>query len=199
MIFKHTSRHADDSFNGKRIGVIGLGPRSGTTHIAISICNYLSEYRHRRVSLLEQNSHGDILKLTNNLGLNNSEIINTFHRVTYIPSFCDSFPLFDLKTDCMVFDLGYNLAKSFSTLKLCDIKIAVGTDAPWRREEYSALKALTGNNRNLSSWRLFVNLGNPRLLKEYDDYHMITGCFPFEPDPVYPAKETIKFLEVIIG
>ena len=198
MIFKHGVRNADDCFNGKRIGVIGLGPRNGTTHIAVAISNYLSEYRHKRVALAEQNRHGDILKLAEALGAGACENMYTFHRVTYIPSFCDSIPLFDLKYDCMVFDLGHDFSKSLPTLQLCDIKIVVGTDAPWRKEEYSVLKGIAGSSRNLSSWRLFVNLGDPRHLSEFDDHHMTAGCFPFEPDPVYPAKETIRFLEVII-
>ena len=43
MIFKSKTNPPNNYFNGKRIGVLGLAPRCGTTHIAIAISNYLSE------------------------------------------------------------------------------------------------------------------------------------------------------------
>ncbi|MBR4341825.1 MAG: hypothetical protein IKP88_03780 [Lachnospiraceae bacterium] len=198
MFFKRTGGNTDDYFNGKRIGIIGLGPRNGTTHIAIALCNYLSECRHKRVCLAEQNRHNDISRFLFTLGYSSCTEIVTHHRVTYIPSFNDIIPLFNMKYDCMVFDLGHDLERSINAMNLCDIKIAVGTDAPWRRNEYALLKNLKDKNHELSGWRLFVNLGNPRLLKDKDEYQITAGCFPFEPDPVYPSKETISFLEEII-
>ena len=198
MFFRRTANSTDDFFNGKRIGIVGLGPRNGTTHIAVALCNYLSEIRHKRVCLAEQNRHQDITGLLTKLGFSSDACISTFHRVTYIPSFSDNIPLFDMKYDCMVFDLGHDFDRALNIINLCDLKIAVGTDAPWRKNEYCLLKGLAGSGRDLSGWRLFVNLGNTGLLKEKDEYRITAGCFPFEPDPVYPSKETIKFLEEIL-
>ena len=63
MIFKSKTNPQNNYFNGKRIGVLGLAPRCGTTHIAIAISNYLSETEKKRVSLIEQNRHNDIICL----------------------------------------------------------------------------------------------------------------------------------------
>ena len=197
MLFRHRKSHADE-FSGRRIGVVGLGPRNGTTHIAIAISNYLSETGHKRVCLAECNGHNDLDELIRSLGASQKEKWYTYHRVTYIPSFLDRMPMPDIDFDCMVFDLGRDIDNAMNTIRLCDPKIAVAADAPWRRGEYAVLNEIEGKRSGLSGWRVFVNLGNPLLLKKKDDYGMITGCFPFEPDPVFPCHETISFLEEIL-
>ena len=197
MLFNRKNNCNDEHYNGKRIGIIGLGPRNGTTHIAVAVSNFLSETKHKRVCLVERNRHEDIIKLSKLL-IPSCNGICSYHRVTYIPSSCTKDPLYDLKYDCMIFDLGHELDRNLNTLQLCDIKIAVGTDAPWRKYEYDVIKELFGKDRIPKSWKLFINLGNPNYLKHMDNIPMIKGCFPFEPDPVFPSKETIDFLEEII-
>lgn len=200
MIFRSKNNPTNSYFNGKRIGVLGLAPRCGTTHIAVAISNYLSEHEKKRVSLLEQNRHNDINALTYSLGAKDNGPF-TLHRVTYIPSAgIDTGRLADLGSDCMVFDLGCDFKSGLSRLLLCDIKIIVGTDAVWRTEEYEKLEAFPSMYETLSSWRLFINLGNIKHMRGKDRYGMTVCCFPFEPDPVYPGKDTIEFLkEAIYG
>ncbi|MCR4624949.1 MAG: hypothetical protein K5795_03125 [Lachnospiraceae bacterium] len=177
----------------KRIGILGLGPRSGTTHIAVTISNFLNDEAGLKAALCEQNPSGDLGTFILSLGAGKAESIYTYHRVTYIP--CDSVQqVFDTSCDCMVYDLGHNFSNALNTLKYCDIRIIVGMDAPWRRNEYRILEELAANGTDISNWRLFVNLGNIKYLEEKAKYGMITGCFPFEPDPVYPCRETIDFL-----
>jgi hypothetical protein len=197
MLFNRKNSFKDERYNGKRIGIIGLGPRNGTTHIAVAVSNFLSETKHKRVCLVEHNRHDDLSRLTETLEPGVSGICS-YHRVTYIPSSQMNDPLYDLKYDCMVFDLGHDLIRNLNFLQLCDIKIAVGTDAPWRKHEYAVIKELFGKERIPESWRLFINLGNPSFLKTMDHCPVFKGCFPFEPDPVFPSDETIKFLEDII-
>jgi len=198
MIFKKNRKNADDYFSGKRIAVLGLGPRNGTTHIAISLSNYLSDSRHKRVCLAEHNRHGDLVELIRVLGSDMSMREYSYHRVTYIPFFSDRDSMPEIEYDCMVFDFGSDFMRNMNIVNLCDIKIAVGMDAPWRKTEYAILKDLTGRSGSSSSWRLFVNLGNPAYLEEKDIYGIDSGCFPFEPDPMYPCRETITFLEDIL-
>ena len=175
----------------KRIGVLGLGPRSGTTHIAVAVSNFLSDEARLRVSLIEQTRNSDIGKLALSLGAAKEESAYSYHRVTYIPCECgQQIP----NTDCMVFDLGHNFCAASNTLRFCDVKIIVGTDAPWRKDEYRVLEELAAGGTDISNWRLFVNLGSLKYIEEKEKYGMITGCFPFEPDPVYPCRETINFL-----
>ena len=200
MIFKIKNNPSKSYLNGKRIGVLGLAPRCGTTHIAVVISNYLSEAEKKKVSLIERNRHDDLKKLTASLGAKDTGPF-TFHRTTYVPSLNaspDKIP--DLESDCMVFDLGCDFKSGLSHLLLCDIKIIVGTDAVWREEEYEKLESFTSKYETLSSWRLFVNLGDTKKMKERDRYGMTVCCFPFEPCPVYPGKDTENFLrEAIYG
>ena len=200
MIFKSKSNSPKSYLNGRRIGVLGLSPRCGTTHIAVAISNYLSEAEKKRVTLFERNRNDDIQKLTAKLGAKDTGPF-TYHRVTYVPfqgAYSEMMP--DLQSDCMVFDLGCDIKAGMQHLLLCDIKIIVGTDAVWREEEYEKLEAFTSKYGTLSSWRLFINLGNTKRLKEKDRYGMTVCCFPFEPDPVYPGKDTENFLkEAIYG
>jgi len=150
-----------------------------------------------RVCLLEYNRHNDLIKLS---GRNNDKAGEPFtkHLVTYIPRFDKSFGLPDVKYDCMVFDLGHSAGTVPEAFKLCDIKIAVGTGAIWRQSEFGLLKDLTSKAGGLSGWRLFVNMGTPKILRETDMYGITAGCFPYEPDPMFPGNETISFLEEIL-
>ena len=200
MIFKSKSNSQKSYLNGRRIGVLGLSPRCGATHIAVAISNYLSEAEKKRVTLFERNRNDDIQKLTAKLGAKDTDPF-TYHRVTYVPSpVYSSETIPDIEADCMVFDLGSDFRSGMRHLLLCDIKIIVGTDAVWREEEYEKLTAFTSNYGTLSSWRLFINLGDTKRLKEKDRYGMTVCCFPYEPDPVYPGKDTENFLkEAIYG
>lgn len=182
-------------FLRKRIGIFGLGPRCGVTHIAVAISNFLSDEAKLKVRLYDQSGHGDISRLINFLGGSEPDKEFTFHRVTYVPFVRDSELLSDPDCDCMVFDLGRDFKKAKNTLKLCDMKIAVANDAPWLRSEYVFLDELAAGDTDITNWRLFVNLGDHTRLTEKEKYGMITGCFPFEPSPVYPCRETIIFLQ----
>ena len=142
----------------------------------------------------------DIICLAYSLGAKDNGPF-TFHRVTYIPFVSiDTNGLADLGSDCMVFDLGCDFKSGLSRLLLCDIKIIVGNDAVWRMGEYDKLESFPSIYGVLSSWRLFVNLGNIKHMREKDRYGMTVCCFPFEPDPVYPGNDTVDFLkEAIYG
>ena len=196
MFFNHQKEA--DGFFGRRIGIVGLGPRNGVTHISIALSNYLSENRHKRVCLAECNRHNDLKTFIRSLGENRIGNGYTFHRVTYIPEFDEEQSLPDIDFDCMVFDLGHDLDRALNTMKICDLKIAVAADAPWRNGETAGLNETAVRRTGISGWRIFYNLGNPERLKEKGNKGIISGCFPFEPDPVYPSRETIAFLEEIL-
>ena len=202
MFLKSKKISPESYLNGKRIGIAGLGPGCGVTHISIAVANYLSEAEKRKVCLFEQNRHNDIIHLMAALGSDLSQPFFTHHRVTYFPAFTGTLPEYasDLNCDCMVFDFGNDFHSALGNLMLCDIKIVVGTDAYWRQNEYDPFNSFTKDFTSLNSWRLFVNLGNVKRLKEKDGSAITVCCFPFEPDPVYPGKETITFLkEAIFG
>ena len=202
MFHKSKKSFPESYLNGKRIGLAGLAPGCGTTHICVALSNYLSEAEKRKVCLFEQSRHDDLKYLTASLGSGIDDPYFTYHRVTYFPSFGGSLSEYasDLDCDCMVFDFGNDLHSALGKLMLCDIKIIVGTDAYWRQKDYEPFEAFTSEYASLSSWRLFINLGDAKRIKEKDRFGITVCCFPFEPDPVYPGKETITFLrEAIYG
>ena len=190
-----SKRRSKNYFYGKRIGVFGLGPRLGVTHISVAISNFLSDEAKLKVRLYEQNGHGDIAYLIHALGGSDKDKEFSFHRVTYVPFVDECELLSGSDCDCMVFDLGQDFSRAKNTLSHCDIKIAVAGDAPWRQKEYVFLEELAAGNTDISNWRLFINLGNHNRIREKEKYGMITGCFPFDPNPVYPCRETIQFLQ----
>lgn len=188
-----------DSLQGKRIGVIGLSPRCGTTHIAVAISNYLSDERQKSVCLLERSGHDDLRSLAEALGKamsGESAGIFSYHRVTYVGSGAEE-PrnLINSSFDCTVFDFGSDIERSLSALCLCDYRIVVGSAAPWRRKEYEVLHNLSEQAGELTNWRLFVNLGSNAWLREYAMTEMEAFCFPFEEDPVFPGEQTVLILQ----
>lgn len=186
------------SLQGKRIGVVGLGPRCGTTHISLSIGNYISDFLKCRVCLKEVNSHGDFAEICRYLGCKASGGSDyAFHRVSYYPfmpadhsasRLTDSF-------DCTVMDLGCDINSARDALELCDFRIIVGAGACWREKEYSFISTLFTGDSDLSNWILYINLGTQLQVKYYKKLGFATYVFPFEPDPFNPCEASIKIME----
>lgn len=188
-----------DNLQGKRIGVTGLSPRCGTTHVAVAISNYLSDVARKKVCLIERSGHEDLKYLTDTLGGTDggeASGVFSYHRVSYVCSGTkEAAALVDSSFDCTVFDLGSDIGRSMSTLCLCDYRIVVGASAPWCRTDYEILSKIAGKAGELTNWRLFVNLGDAALSRTYARAEMETFCFPFEADPIFPGEETKKILQ----
>lgn len=198
-IFHH--KGMTNSLKGKRIGIIGLGARNGATHIAISLCNYLSDCRRYKVCLLEQNTSHDLLSLKGYLNINSSSNNEfEFHRVFYYPNIPHKEAPSRLTSsfDCTVFDLGHDFRSAYRTLELCDIRIVVGAGSPWREYEYSILETLFSKGDSLENWLLFINLGTKEQVAYYAKYGIPTYPFPYEPDPISPNEETINTYERLL-
>lgn len=197
-LFKKTK--FNDNLQGKRIGVLGLSPRCGTTTVALAIGNHLSDSGGKTVCIIEKNKHDDFRSLISELGGEAVDGTFTYHRVTYVCSGAgEANGLLDLSFDCTVFDLGSDFEAALPTMCLCDYRILVGSSAPWRRGEYELLGRLADKTDSMLSWRLFINLGNPGQSLIYKMPGPETFCFPFEPDPVYPGAEVTKLLEAVLN
>ncbi len=189
-------KHNRFTFQGRRIGLIGLGPRNGTTHIALSTANYLSDCYKKKVCLIEQNTHNDFNLFREYLNIKGDSSDFTYHRVSYYPGGNSGESLSRLSSsyDCTVFDLGSSFQPAMATLELCDIRIAVGTGAPWRDDEYTYLEELIRGMDDLSSWILFINLGSEKQVKYYRNIGIPTYSFPLEYDPFCPHDATQNIL-----
>ncbi len=187
----------------RTVGVIGLGPRSGTTHVAIALANYLADVKGFEVCLVEKSDHSDInlipevIRATRN---SDSEPVR-INGVTYLTSgfaYEGEF-LKNRRFDCIVYDLGSNLKKAELTLSDCDTEIAVGSAAPWREEEYRYFVQNTAQGEDERITKIMINPADTKMMRNMTAGRIGMFPFPFEPDPMHPGKETIKILERAIG
>lgn len=196
-MFSHTNKKLP-SLQGKRIGVIGLGPRCGATHISLSIGNFISDFLKFRVCLKEINAHGDFNEICRYLGRAGSDEGDfIFHRVSYYPFLPADKSLSRLTDsfDCTVMDLGCSMDSAREALELCDYRIVVGMGACWREKEFSQLTPLFTGDSDLSNWILYINLGTPLQIKYYKKLGFATYAFPFEPDPFNPCEASKIIME----
>lgn len=198
MFFKK-NKPAADNLQGKRIGILGLGPGNGVTHISVALSNYLADVRKKSVCLMEKSGHNDFEALVSSLGAPTGAADYEFHQVNYVchRGLSEEDKMLDSYYDCTVFDLGADLNAAMKTLCICDLRIVVGTGAAWRRGEYDQLRRLVQKNGGLNNWLLFVNLGNKETCRQLREFDIPAFCFPCESDPVFLGTESISLFEEV--
>lgn len=189
---------------GLKIGVVGLGPRCGATHIALSLANCLADVRGWEVCLTERSDRDDMSKLPALLregGEGEGPVRK--NGVTYLTA---GFA-YGARTaeeslfDAVVFDLGCNVKKAEQTLSGCDIRIAVAGAAPWRAKERESLAEIAGilnaagESGEDPGTVLLINPADAGLMKDIGGVGGRMLPFPFEPDPLHPGRQTQKILE----
>lgn len=174
------------------IGVMGICPGAGTTHISLCLANILSSVSGRRVCFVEQNRHKDIERL---FDLDAKGV--SYNAVDYFPEIHPKLDLEDDEYAYEILDLGSNRAK-LDILKLCNRRILVGPSAEWREDEYGFLKELSLGGTDLSDWILYVNLCDEEHIKSRDSYGMAVAAFPFVPDPFSAGKMTVPFMKRLV-
>jgi len=190
-----------DFMQGKRIGVVGLYPRCGVTHIALALANYLSDRCGKTVCIMEKSGHSDLKYAVMGMNDDKKAELLEYQNVTYLCHGCEREAelLLDSSFDCIVTDLGSDLKAAILELSHCDIRIVVGNAAPWCGKEYDELKLLSEKKGLLMNWRLLINLGNPANIRDYGSLGLEAFCFPFEPEPIFPGSETQKIFEAVLN
>ena len=193
------SRGIKAKLQGKRIGVMGLYCGSGTTTMVLAIAEYLTHIGFKKICVVEQNGSNDIGELMKNRGCRWDEAARAFvkgsvHYLTGVPG-QQRLRALNGSYDCMVFDLGSDARNALGTMWLCDIRIVAAGAAPWRRKDYSFFTKLKETGQELRNWMIFVNLADNKSLCDFGNYGAGMMPFPFEPDPLSPKTETIKFFE----
>lgn len=191
---------------GVKIGVFGLGPRCGTTHIAIALANCLADSPGREICLTERSDRDDLAKLPalRREGAEGKGPVR-LNGVTYLTAgYAYGAGLTENTSfDAVIFDLGCNMKKAEAVLSECDIRIAVAGAAPWREKERESCKGSAAVETHENSGDGGADKGTVLLINPADDRLMrdIRGAgvrmlpFPFEPDPMNPGKQTKKILE----
>ena len=197
----HTPRNRAKAADGvcRAIGVVGLGPRNGTTHVAIAMANFLADVKGFEVCLAEKSDHSDMEKLPELMkgGRERGTGPVKINGVTYLTSgfAYDRSILNNGKFDCIVYDLGSDIKRAELTLMNCDTEIAVGSAAPWRAEEYLSLTRPEGANNSTRKRMILINPADARAMRMITAGTIRLLPFPYEPDPMHPGKKTIKILE----
>ena len=183
----------------RSVGVVGLGPRNGTTHIAIAMANFLADVKGFKVCLAENSDHNDvsllpeIMERSRNAGGGPVKI----NGVTYLTSgfAYDGKLQKNGKFDYIVYDLGSDMRKAELTLMNCDTEIAVGCAAPWRSEEYLTFRRTYGQAGDERKRIILINPAEARSMRMIAAGDIGMLPFPYEPDPMHPGKDTVKILE----
>ena len=167
----HTPRNRAKAADGvcRAIGVVGLGPRNGTTHVAIAMANFLADVKGFEVCLAEKSDHSDMEKLPELMkgGRERGTGPVKINGVTYLTSgfAYDRSILNNGKFDCIVYDLGSDIKRAELTLMNCDTEIAVGSAAPWRAEEYLSLTRPEGAKDNTRKRMILINPADARAMR----------------------------------
>ena len=185
----------------RKIGVYGLSPGVGTTTVALALAAYLAENGCRRVCFVEQSEHDDIRALMESVEVKSMAKRGVYEmdRVRYLAngSWQAEAGLLNDDYDAMVLDLGSDVHNVSGTLWMCDLKIVVGSAAPWRSREYKFLTKLKGKEKK--DWFLLVNLADSTILRNMKGFGIAMLAFPWEPDPLHPDTAVTKLWEKITG
>ena len=183
----------------RSIGVIGLGPRNGTTHVAIALANYLADVKGFEVCLAEKSDHSDIGRIPELIEAGRDSDAHPVRRngVTYLTAgYAYETGFFKNKRfDYVIYDLGSNAHRAESVLMKCDTEIAVGSAAPGCTGEYLQKGKEFGQGDGNRKRLILINPADRSIMKRLSTGDLRVLPFPYEPDPLRPGKETIKVLE----
>lgn len=168
----------------KRIGLAGLESGVGVTHIALCLASYLADRCCLEVRLTERTGRSDYSFVDQEKapGI-------TFARGTDKP--CEAECRLD-EYDYEVCDLGCISDSNRDFLKQCDMKIVIGSAAPWHIKQYDILPPPDERNNSDRGWYILANLANPNH-KSRAGHAVIP--FPPETDPLHPGTETCRLFE----
>ena len=184
---------------GSKIGILGLSHGTGVTTVVLAMAEFLKNAGMKNICVIEKNGNRDIESCMEHKGCRPDDETGMFVRgpVSYLTAAPGEQHIRALnrKYDCMIFDLGSDAADSISTMWLCDIRIVVGSAAPWRRGEYELLKRLKGMAGELKNWIVFVNLADNESLLDFKDYGAPILPVPMIRDPFRPSPDAAKTFE----
>ena len=196
---KHEKQNRIASLKGKRIGILGLSPGNGTTIVALSLARYLRYAGLKNICVIENNRRNDMAFVTEMSGCVKDPETGTFTKdgITYLAGISGQQHIRALNKsyDCMIFDLGADARSALGTMWLCDIRIAVGSPAPWRRHEYDFLTKLKASAEGLENWITFVSPADDEGLLNFKDIGTPVWAFPPVCDPLSPKPEIFKIFE----
>lgn len=126
-IFKSMAR-----IEQRTIGVIGVAPGMGVTHLVIALADYSVSCRRRKTAVVELSGNHAIEKLTG------TREPFEWNRIMFYPDFPKS-RVAELRNgdyEVVIFDMGSCYYSVRTEFLYCDRKLVLGSLAPWRKADY---------------------------------------------------------------
>ena len=180
------------------IGISGMGPGVGTTHIALAAANSLADSGGKRVCLVEKSDHGDLCSLPELQKAAKTEpgTPPESEGVTYYTSgFAagEAAGALTDKYDYIIYDLGRAAKRNLRILEQCDLEVVVAGAAPWRASKL--LPAEAAETGKAAKRIYLINLADGRTMRGLTNRGIRMLPFPFEPDPLHPGRKTKETIE----
>lgn len=178
-----------------QIGVVGLHPGVGATHVTIAAANTLTRYGS--VAVVERSDHCDLRCIAGEGSAQHDGFAAAIRRIVYYPSdvAVTEEQLIEHGYSYIVYDLGSNPARAEKLLERCDLCLMVAGAAMWRQNDLH-FQGGTGSDTAGANRYILLNLAEESKLGNYAG--LPTLAFPYEHDPFHPGRELIKLFEQTI-
>ena len=164
----------------RTIGLVGCGRGVGTSHLAISLANYLTGVKRKKTAILEWNGHGDFSRIERFAGKHSGRQkamqqetdpgrnVFCLMDVDYYKMADPSVLAFCLGQDYryVILDHGEASQSSLCECVRCDLKILVGSLNEWKAEAFLEILEQAGNMDK--SWKLAVMSGGEETRREVE-------------------------------
>lgn len=177
------------------IGIYGMRRYVGVTHLTLLLAFYLSDICGYKVVVIEASGNDDIGSLAKMYHVQ-SESTNTnkfsFRNITFVGQALthEIGAYHNSSYDYCLLDLGGNYKRAANELLRCDLKIVIGTAAPWQRIAWQKLEEMLTNIKDLSSWCIINNLSTKKQKTKINgirNYYVIG----LEPNLLHASKDAI--------
>ena len=203
------------------IGIVGCCPGSGVTHLAVAISCFCSSKLRKKTAFLELHERNEISCLFSDDNPFSNENISSrggqiafcnkeqtdavIHRgcVDYYPNVaCEHVPmLLNRGYEYLILDLGSSPEAKKSEFLRCDIKLVLGSLAPWKIPYYkNFMKEYCFGDQNGPCILYFVQSGSRKTTALFSkEYHISMQSIPFIKNPFQIEKELFPFLQNVVS
>lgn len=198
----------------RTIGVAGCGRGVGTTHLAISLANYLTGAKRKKTALLEWNSHDDFLALEQFAGfrsmISGKRRTDLDQEQAEQKRFCimevDYYKMADpavlsfclgQKYRYIIMDYGEVNKNSLCECARCDRKILVESLCEWKADAF--LEVLEQAESRDKSWRIAVASGAEETRKQTESlFRCRLQRIPASTDAFCITREEMSCYETLL-
>ena len=181
-------------------GVAGTGHAVGTTHFAVLLAGFLSDVRHRKVSVLEWNRSGDFMKIRSvhqkNPFRQYPPGVFCIKAEEYVPAAGrkDLLQCRDRGRDAVVIDFGVYRESMEDEFRRCDRRFVLGGVNDWQITDFAAFAA----DRRISAECLW-SFGGETQIKLLERYLGIrVRHIPWSPEAGLITAELLRFFGSLI-